>query len=292
MASPITKFILIVVRSLLKVLPIGVAFQLLRILPRKLTAKLIALIDFKNDYDVKILGLNFKIKSGPQDDHFLDLEFDRMSSWENRTLRIWSDLSKTAQVCIDVGAYFGVYTIVSFLSGAKEVYAIEPNPNVFKNLLSNLEINGLQREVTCLNFAVGEENCDSSLLAMPNRPLSSGAHIDLGSRENIVYDSNFRRYKSVSIGNVQVKPLDCMLEITKSRIDLIKIDVEGYELLVLNGAERILREHQPVLIIEIVSAEQKKIVDNKLHSFGYSVGELISDPRESRNFIFRHQSLA
>jgi FkbM family methyltransferase len=289
MANLIKTLVALVLRLLVKILPLSFAFWLLRLLPRRITAKLITLIDFKTDYSVNIIGLNFKLRSGPQDDHFLDLEHDRLSSWENATLKIWSDLSKTAQVCIDVGAYLGVYSIVSYLSGAKEVYAIEPNPGVFKKMLSNLATNGLHDKVTCLDFAVGEQEFDCDLLAMPNRPFSSGAHLNLGSQENVIYNSDFRRYKSVPISKVRVKPLDYILEVTSSRIDLIKIDVEGYELLVLNGAEVILREHRPVLIIEIVSEEQKEIVDNKLRSFGYGDGELILDQRERRNFVFKHK---
>jgi FkbM family methyltransferase len=275
-------------KFLARLLPLNITFWILKTLPRGITAKLIALVSFKTSYSVKILGLNFQILSGPQDDHFLDLEHDRLTSWESETLKIWSSLSKNAQVCLDVGAYLGVYSIISSLSGAAEVYAIEPNPKSFKELQSNVLLNGLENKVKCLNFAAGDDNFRGSLLAMRNRPLSSGAHLDLGSRESLVYESNFRRYESIIVDQVSVNPLDSIFDITDKRIDLIKIDVEGYELFVIEGAKNILRQYHPVLIIEIVTEAQKKKVDKKLELFAYQSGKLITDTRESRNFIYTY----
>lgn len=291
MALSIKTLIVKTEKALVRVAPIRFAFSLLRILPRRITAKLISLVDFETDYDVYLMSLHFKFRSGPQDDHFIDLEHDRLISWEDKTLEIWSNLSKNAHVCIDVGAYLGVYSIIGHLSGAKEVYAIEPNKEVFNKLQTNLRLNGLESKIHYMNLAIGEEEFQGSLLTMPNRPFSSGAHLELGSKESFVYSSKFRRYKSVTVGEVDVKPLDFLLGITKSKIDLIKIDVEGYEQFVIDGAKRILREHSPVLIIEIVSEAQKILVEEKLSSFGYRNGRLIIDTRESRNFIFEHRNL-
>jgi FkbM family methyltransferase len=283
-------FIVKTVKALARVVPVDIAFSLLRMLPRRITAKLITLVNFNTDYEVNLMSMHFKFRSGPQDDHFIDLEHDRLISWEDKTLEIWSNLSKNAHVCVDVGAYLGVYSIIGHLSGAKEVYAIEPNREVFNKLQTILRLNGLESKIHSMNLAVGEEEFQGSLLTMPHRPFSSGAHLELGARESVVYGSKFRRYKSVTLGEIDVKPLDFLLEFTKSKIDLIKIDVEGYELFVIDGAKKILREHHPVLIIEIVSEAQKILVEEKLSSFGYGSGRLIIDTRESRNFIFEHRN--
>lgn len=287
MAVSIKKLIIWTEKALARAIPIDVAFFLLRILPRRITAKLITVVDFKTEYEVQLVGLKFKFCSGPKDDHFIDLEHNRLNSWEDKTLEIWSQLSKRADVSVDVGAYLGAYSIISYLSGAKEVYAIEPNKRVFDELQANLRLNNLESKINSLNLAIGEKEFQGNLLTMPNRPYSSGAHLDLDSKEGIVYTSKFRSYKSVALDQVDVKPLDFLLEITKSKIDLIKIDVEGYELFVIDGAKRILTEHHPVLIIEIVSEAQRTLVEEKLNSFGYIGGRLIIDKRESRNFIFQ-----
>ncbi len=288
MVAQAKKLMAKLVKWFARVVPLDLAFSLLRVLPRSVTARLIAYVDFKTEYDVDVLGFKFKLNSGPSDDHFLDLEHNGLIDWEDKTLKVWSELSSEAEVCVDVGAYLGVYSIISALSGAREVFAIEPNPGVCKEMVANFKRNALEKKISILNHAVGESEFKGSLLAMPNRPLSSGAHLDLGSRENIVYESNFRRYESIAISQVDVKPLDYILKITNSKIDLVKIDVEGYELLVLDGATQILREHKPVLIIEIVSEKQKDVIDNKLRNFDYGVGKLILDTRENRNYIFKH----
>src|SRR5207244_2913504 len=53
--------------------------------------------------------------------------------------------------------------------------------------------------------------------------------------------------------SVRVRPLDAFLdEAGASRVDLIKIDVEGAEMMVLRGAKQTLQRHRPAIIIELI----------------------------------------
>ena len=143
---------------------------------------------------------------------------------------------------LDVGAYIGIYTLwASKRVGDKGfVVAFEPNPLVFRWLVSNIKINNIEN-VRALPYALGDENTKATLyIADENIEASS-----LIKRHLMNNPSG--KYTIIGEFTVPVLTLDYIIEksaviIGKSiiYIDLVKIDVEGYELKVLRGAEKIL----------------------------------------------------
>ena len=267
-------------------MPSSYTYALLKVLPRGATAKIISKLSFTSTYRISVCGFDLTIQSGPQDDHFVELERDLLKNWESETLRIWKEFSRKGGTCVDVGAYLGIFSIISAMSGARQVIALEPNVFVLDSLRKNLEINGVDKTVQILSLGASNEISEVALLTMPNRPRSSGAFLDLESKESIVYDSGFRKYEGVRQNIVKVSTLDNVLAKECNDIEVIKIDVEGYEMFVIEGANRILREQQPSLIIEIVDSRQKAKMDSKLAEYGYSSGSLIIDKAESRNYLY------
>jgi FkbM family methyltransferase len=245
-------------------------------------------LEFNSIYTVRLCNVTFDLKSGPQDDHFVDLEHDSLVSWEDSTLRIWAELSSKGGICVDVGAYLGVFAIVASLSGAKKVIALEPNPLAFAATMENVMLNGLEDSIEVLQLAASNKFGESSLLTMPYRPLSSGAHIELTAHSSIVYNSKFRRYASIKRSDVKLITLDSILMEERDKVSVLKIDVEGYELLVLEGASNTIESNRPKLIIEIVNERQRQLIDRRMSSFGYLPGVLIKDKLESRNYLYRH----
>ncbi len=65
-------------------------------------------------------------------------------------------------------------------------------------------------------------------------------------------------------------------------LDVIKIDVEGFELNVLKGAQNILKKSSPLLIIEITDKKKKKPIKDFLNKFNF----INKDVLDLRNFIF------
>jgi FkbM family methyltransferase len=128
-------------------------------------------------------------------------------------------------VVFDVGANIGFYTLqaaASLAGGA--IYAFEPNPDAYSKLVRNIEANRA-RNIHLLPYAVGSKQGRAWL----RRSERTG----LGSIEESSSETGGVRVE------VEMVTLDDMVEKhSVTRIDLMKIDVEGYEESVLAGGER------------------------------------------------------
>jgi hypothetical protein len=68
--------------------------------------------------------------------------WENLKTWEVTSLRVLSELTRTAELFLDVGAYSGVYSLVACADGPSAVIAFEPNPHMLPILLQNIEVNG------------------------------------------------------------------------------------------------------------------------------------------------------
>lgn len=156
---------------------------------------------------------------------------------------------RAGHVVIDVGANVGTLALTaSTLVGCGgHVYAIEAHPATFRYLLGNVRFNRASN-VTPLNLAAGREQ---ALVR-----LSEGASDD----QNAVASDG-----SHAGVQVQQKPLDD-LDVREEIVDLLKIDVEGYEKHVLEGATALLRRTRCVLFESFVENYRR---------FGYGLGDVL-----------------
>lgn len=172
---------------------------------------------------------------------------------------------------IDVGANFGFYTAyLSRLVGETgSVYSFEPIPLTFEILLHNIKSLPL-RNVKAFNCAVSNSE-GYGVMSIPKWSASGG--------ENF-YQARIRRDETVvrdGLRDVTVKlaPLDSSLIDSKKRINFIKIDVEGHELEVVEGARALIARWKPAMLIEISGDPDKQLsgafsVFETLRSEGYA----------------------
>jgi FkbM family methyltransferase len=138
---------------------------------------------------------------------------------------------KRFNVFVDVGAHIGKYSIMmASLNKKGKVIAIEPDTRNFKALNYNIKINGL-KNVKALPFAVGF--MEGLIKLFYDRWLTTTPSAS----------SDFQTKTYVS---VKCKKLDNLLATVK-QIDLIKVDVEGFELEVFKGAENILKRTKTII---------------------------------------------
>jgi FkbM family methyltransferase len=118
--------------------------------------------------------------------------------------------------------------------------------NISLNHLSNVEVN---------NIALGSEKGESVLLVVDehNRGMNKIAPALVHSKG-----------EKVKLNTID----DFIVERNITKLDLIKIDTEGFELHVLSGAANVLKKYRPILFIEVN--------DNNLREQGHSALQLVS----------------
>jgi len=144
---------------------------------------------------------------------------------------------KKGDTAIDVGANAGIYTQVMAHSVGDEgrIYAFEPSPKTYKILERNL---AKFSNTILSNSAVGSSNGTANFYVTYQSGLSGLG--DTG-RGTVLHTEN-----------VPLIRLDDYLKEKQIRkVDFLKIDVEGFEGDVLRGAENLLRQCSPVIMVEL-----------------------------------------
>jgi len=169
---------------------------------------------------------------------------------------------------LDVGANFGVFT--KFFSEAVgptgQVFSFEPIPTTFRTLSKAVERYKLTN-VRAMNVAVSDRN---RVATMQIPRLSEGG-------DNL-YEAEITATPNAGWRTFEVKTIT-LDSLNLPRVDFIKIDVEGHEVEVLNGACNLLMRHRPALLIEVNHRE----VRSMLSSLGYQ--EPMSITRPNKLFI-------
>lgn len=184
-----------------------------------------------------------------------------------KILQLWLQPGMTAY---DIGANVGFITVImARLVGANgRVCSFEPVPWLADQAAHNAELNRF-RKVSVHRVALSDSDGEAIFEVPPN--LTMGKLVEgergasSGGRELVVKK---RRLDSISSAEVLPDP------------DLVKIDVEGAEAAVLDGAAELLRRSRPMLLIELHSTNEAVAV--RLEELGF-VGRLIGSAEPIRS---------
>lgn len=139
-------------------------------------------------------------------------------------------------VVFDIGSNIGMTAVIAAKSGAAKVYAFEPDPNVFPLLLETIKANVVV--VDAHNIALGAREASLSFFSNP----------DSTSASHLVTEDTLGHSPT---GTVEMSTFDAFVKSQGiEKIDLIKIDVEGFEIDVLRGAQDTIARLKPSLLIE------------------------------------------
>lgn len=170
-------------------------------------------------------------------------------------------------VAIDCGANIGVHTIewARCMPGWGRVYSFEPQEKIYYALAGNVALNNCFN-VTARLAAVGAR-CGTLALPEVNYCVpSSFGSLELTPGDSNEYIGQHIDYEHAA-QQVELLTLDSL---DLPRIDLIKIDVEGMELEVLQGAHQSLTRSKPQLLVEVIKSDEKAITE-LLEAAGYSL---------------------
>ena len=163
---------------------------------------------------------------------------------------------------VDVGANLGWFTAhLALLVGPNgRVDAFEPRSDVMDLLTKTIAENRLAN-VTTHNFALAHQNSQGQVIWSVHDVNPGGTNL---------VSSDFAT-PDIIAQPVAVKTLDTCIP---HRVDFIKIDVEGSELLVFKGAQRILSEDRPVILVEINPSNLLRTSGISAMEFGLFVEKL------------------
>jgi FkbM family methyltransferase len=183
----------------------------------------------------------------------------------------WQDLFDFAEHCVnpgdcvwDVGANLGVFAFAAAHQAgpAGEVWAIEADPWLAELVRRSVAEPAAGAKVRALSAAVAESN-GLQFFATPERA-RSGSHLEStqGADEKLIG-------RTVASHPVVTVSLDWLLARQRPP-QVVKIDVEGAELAVLQGAQELLQRHRPRLLLEVYEASADTITA-LLRQNGYSL---------------------
>jgi len=159
---------------------------------------------------------------------------------------MFAALSARPGIILDIGAFSGFYSLVAArIRNTAAIVAFEPFPNARQILKSNIDRNGLNTVITVAPIALSD-HVGVSKLAVPTT--STGLLESASSIEPTYYDNVLATHE------VETNTLDgFMQERNLDPVSLIKLDVEGHEAAVLDGASGVFRNDRPVLFMEILT---------------------------------------
>ena len=185
----------------------------------------------------------------PQRRSFARLLYALQEDYEPELRYLWG-LLRPGNVVVDAGAAFGIYTLVAArrVGPSGCVIAFEPTTETYSFLIRNIELNGFHW-VRAFQWALGASEGEALLYHSP---------YDLAQSSLAPPD---RRISPASHELVRVRTLDNVLDELgfHSRLDVLKVDVEGAEELVLRGAERHITTCRPIIVFEINSSGVQRL---------------------------------
>lgn len=177
-------------------------------------------------------------------------------------------------IVYDVGSYVGWYSIAALKRIGPEgrVFSFEPVPETAKWLRRHIELNQGESQVRVIEAACGHEFQFISMPVRSDRLASGNGLFDVHPRVDIP-PTNIE---------VCIIPLDEFWQTSNLPPDVIKIDVEGAEMWVLKGAQKILSTIRPTIFLEIhkfawkfFNTSEEELLDF-LSSLSYGIFDITS----------------
>jgi FkbM family methyltransferase len=226
-------------------------------------------------------GLGLRMKLSPF--YHLDREIIAFGQYDGPLHRFFNRFVRLGMVCVDAGANIGDSTLhlAQLVGPSGRVYAFEPAPFPRQRLAEHVVANGFANRVSInacaladvvgtATFAFSEHNVENqgmgSLVTHDNHVVTRSAEVPLSTLDAFVIENDL------------------------PTIDLIKVDIQGAELMFLRGAESVIRQKRPIMCMELspgdlaASGADAPGLVRLIESLGYVVHSLNDDGSTGRIF--------
>jgi FkbM family methyltransferase len=231
-----------------------------------------------------------KLFSNGVDERIIPVEILNFGNFEAEFLEIILEMIADNGVIIDIGANVGWYSLNLAISIKKsKIYALEPIPSTFKMLGKNIALNNFSN-ISLFNIGLGDKKSISKFYYYPEGAGNASL-------------KKLAQNRRLEIIKCHIDTLDnFIIEKKITRLDFIKCDVEGAELLVFKGGVETIKKYKPVIFTEMLRKWSKKFsyhpndIIGLFNNIGYkcfvmSQGKLtniykINDNTKDTNFFF------
>lgn len=184
----------------------------------------------------------------------LDMQTEKdywLGTYEPELQAALAELVKPGMIAYDVGANIG-YISLMLTRGVGEngrVFAFEALPDNVRRLKNNLALNGLEEQVSVIPEAVIDSSRKVQFLVGPSGGM--GKAQGSAGREELAYA------QSIEVNGISLD--EFVSQQGRPTPDLIKIDIEGGEVLALPGMQRLLKKYQPIVLLELHGPEAVRV---------------------------------
>lgn len=196
---------------------------------------------FSEDVEITRHGLRWRLdlREG------IDLSIYLLGGFEPATLKLYTKLVQPGDVVLDIGANIGSHSLplARLVGDEGRVLAFEPTKFAVQKLERNISLNPwlADRVTVYQQMLVADTDADVPDALFSSWPL-------------VVKEGLHEKHKGQLMGTAGATSITldhALEEASIQRVNFIKLDVDGYEYSVLSGAERVLRECTPTILMEL-----------------------------------------
>lgn len=222
-------------------------------------------LDLAQDNTVNVNGCKMSLLPN---DRGISAELMLFKKHEPLHTKLLSIELKKNMVCIDIGSNIGYYALLEskLVGEGGKVISIEPSPPNFKFLQKNVKLQNINN-IETYNFACGD--IDGFVkFSVSNR--SNWSRVVPENESKSINDED------LTVIDVPIKKLDTFLgEISLNKIDIIRMDIEGYEYAALKGMTQTIEKYRPLIVFELhqifMGFEKTKKLLSDLKKSGYVI---------------------
>ena len=219
-------------------------------------------------YEITIFNRNFKFYI--LDNCIISNYIKNNQIWEEHMHNIFKQYVNKDSIVIECGCHIGTHAI-PLASLCKTFYGFEPMPNTYNILNKNMKLNNITNSIIFKKGVADKEGISHYCWIPENNPGGSGLNNNPMGKPNWISLTN--QNIEVELTTIDLLQLD--------KLDFMKIDVEGYETLVINGAINTIQKCKPVIIMEVwknhfgeFDLNHTKIIFKNLLDLGYDVSHI------------------
>lgn len=201
----------------------------------------------------------------------LDLQTEKdlwLGTYEPDLQAALADLAVPGSIIYDVGANIGYMTLMLANCTGPEgyVFAFEPLPENQERLSRTIELNGLNDRIAVVKKAAGRTTGRTQFWVHASTSMGriGPAKDNAGDTHG---DNSYQRSIEVELVSLD----DFIYRENNPAPDVVKLDIEGGEVEAMPGMRNMLREHRPLMFVEIHGTEAGQVVWHELVEAGYGL---------------------